>query len=129
MVIEGRDSRLNAAFAALADPTRRAIIARLAIGAADVSELMKPFQLSQPAISKHLSVLEKAGLVERGRDAQRRPRKLVAGPLKDVAAWVEPYRQFWQQRLASLDGFLKDQKRKENQHSASKGQGKRDHDK
>ena len=81
MVIDSTVDRLNLAFAALADPTRRAILARLALGDADVAELMEPFDLSQPAISKHLKVLERAGLVERGRDAQRRPRTLVAAPL------------------------------------------------
>jgi len=99
--------RLSLAFAALADPTRRAILARLASGEADVSELMKPFALSQPTISKHLNVLERAGLVMRGRDAQRRPRTLVAVPLKDVADWVEPFRRFWEQKLSSLDDYLK----------------------
>jgi DNA-binding transcriptional ArsR family regulator len=98
---------LSVAFAALADPTRRAILARLASGEADVSELMKPFALSQPTISKHLNVLERAGLVTRGRDAQRRPRTLVAVPLKDIADWMEPFRQFWEQKFDSLDGYLK----------------------
>jgi DNA-binding transcriptional ArsR family regulator len=105
--------RLNAAFSALADPTRRAILARLASGDADVSELMKPFDLSQPAISKHLKVLERAGLIARGRDAQRRPRKLVAVALKDVAEWVEPFRRLWEDRFASLDSYLKQMQKKE----------------
>src|ERR1043165_1770472 len=103
MAIQTRTETLNAAFAALADPTRRAILARLALGDADVSELMQPFALSQPAISKHLKVLERAGLIERGRDAQRRPRSLVAAPLMNISNWVEPYRQFWEQKLDSLD--------------------------
>jgi DNA-binding transcriptional ArsR family regulator len=98
---------LSLTFAALADPTRRAILARLALGEADVSELMKPFDLSQPAISKHLNVLERAGLVMRGRDAQRRPRTLVAVPLKDVAEWMEPFRRFWEAKFAGLDAYLK----------------------
>src|SRR5262245_20087047 len=85
---------LSVVFAALADPTRRAILARLASGGADVSELMRPFALSQPTISKHLKVLERAGLVARGRDAQRRPRTLVAAPLKSVDEWLEAYRRF-----------------------------------
>jgi DNA-binding transcriptional ArsR family regulator len=98
---------LNLAFAALADPTRRAILARLASGDADVSELMKPFGLSQPTISKHLKVLEQAGLVARGRDAQRRPRSLVAAPLKDIDLWLEQYRRFWESRFESLDEYLR----------------------
>jgi len=98
--------RLSLAFAALADPTRRAILARLAQGDASVSELMEPFTLTQPAISKHLNVLERAGLISQRRDARRRPRTLVAMPLKDVAEWVEPYRKFWEVRFASLDDYL-----------------------
>src|SRR5919107_5875176 len=97
---------LSLTFQALADPTRRAILARLASGDADVSELMKPFDLSQPTISKHLKVLERAGLVARGRDAQRRPRTLVAKPLLDVDRWLEAYRQLWEDRFASLDDYL-----------------------
>lgn len=97
---------LSATFAALADPTRRAILARLALGEADVSELMKPFKLGQPAISKHLKVLEAAGLVARGRDAQRRPRTLVAAPLEDLDEWLDSYRRFWETRFANLDGYL-----------------------
>src|ERR1700675_2952235 len=107
MAMHAAGDRLSLAFAALADPTRRAILARLASGDADVSELMKPFPLSQPAISKHLNVLERAGLVTRGRDAQRRPRTLVAVPLKHIADWVEPYRRFWEQKFARLDDYLK----------------------
>ena len=98
---------LSLTFAALADPTRRAILARLALGNADVSELMKPFVLSQPTISKHLNVLERAGLVMCTRDAQRRPRTLVAAPLKDIAEWLEPFRRFWERKFASLDDYLK----------------------
>lgn len=98
--------RLNLAFAALVDPTRRALLARLALGEADVSELMEPFELSQPTISKHLGVLEKAGLVVCTRDAQRRPRRLAAAPLKEVADWLEPFRRFWEPRFASLDNYL-----------------------
>jgi DNA-binding transcriptional ArsR family regulator len=113
MVMDVRADRLSLVFAALADPTRRAILARLASGHADVSELMKPFALRQPTISKHLSVLERAGLVMRTRDAQRRPRTLVAGPLRDVADWIEPFRQFWEQKFVSLDGYLEKMKRKE----------------
>jgi DNA-binding transcriptional ArsR family regulator len=108
MAIKTAPDRLSLAFAALADPTRRALLLRLAAGDADVSELMKPFAVRQPTISKHLKVLERAGLVERGRDAQRRPRRLVAVPLKDVAEWVEPFRRFWERQFASLDDYLKD---------------------
>src|SRR6266849_6221142 len=105
--------QLSLTFGALADPTRRAILARLARGEADVSELMKPFDLSQPAISKHLNVLERAGLVMCGRDAQRRPRTLVAVPLKDIAEWLEPFRRFWEQKFASLDDYLKVMQKKQ----------------
>src|SRR6184192_3623328 len=89
-------ARLDATFAALADPTRRAILARLASGDASVAELTKPFAMSQPAISKHLKVLERAGLISRGRDAQRRPRRLEAKPLAEISDWLESYRQFWE---------------------------------
>jgi DNA-binding transcriptional ArsR family regulator len=112
--------RLSLAFAALADPTRRAILARLTSGEADVSELMKPFALSQPTISKHLNVLERAGLVVRGRDAQRRPRTLVANPLKDIADWMEPFRRFWEQKFAGLDDYLKEMLKKEKTRGRSK---------
>ena len=101
---------LDATFAALADPTRRAILARLANGEASVNELAKPFAMSQPAISKHLKVLERAGLVSRGRDAQRRPVRLVGQPLGDATDWLEGYRRFWSEsyeRLDELFGKLK----------------------
>lgn len=101
-----KTDQLSVTFAALADPTRRAILARLAQGEADVSELMKPFDLSQPAISKHLNVLERAGLVMRGRAAQRRPRKLIARPLAEATQWLEAYRNFWESSCARLDGLL-----------------------
>jgi DNA-binding transcriptional ArsR family regulator len=104
---------LDATFAALADPTRRAIIARLAKGEATVMELAEPFEMSQPAISKHLKVLERAGLVIRGRDAQRRPCRLAAKPLRDANMWIERFRQFWEQRFDALDGVLEDLKRQE----------------
>ena len=97
---------LSLTFAALADPTRRAILERLTRGEADVTELTKPFRLSQPAISKHLHVLEVAGLVVRAQDAQRRPRKLEAAPLADAAQWLEMYREFWKTSFARLDGLL-----------------------
>jgi DNA-binding transcriptional ArsR family regulator len=98
--------RLDATFAALADPTRRAILARLASGEASVAELVKPFAMSQPAISKHLKVLERAGLISRGRDAQRRPRRLEAKPLADASEWLERYRQFWEGQFQRLDALL-----------------------
>lgn len=103
---ETTEQRLSKAFSALADPTRRAILARLATGEATVSELLAPFELSQPTISKHLKVLEDAGFITRGRDAQRRPRMLVPTALRDVAEWVEPFRKQWQDRLDNLDRHL-----------------------
>jgi DNA-binding transcriptional ArsR family regulator len=99
---------LNTTFAALADPTRRAILARLARGEASVMDLAEPFAMSQPAISKHLKVLERAGLISRGQDAQRRPRRLEAQPLRDAAAWLEKYRQFWESQFQRLDALLRE---------------------
>jgi DNA-binding transcriptional ArsR family regulator len=99
---------LSATFAALSDPTRRAILARLAQGDASVKTLAEPFDLSQPAISKHLRVLERAGLVERGREAQWRPRRLRAEPLRDAAAWMELYRRHWQESFERMDIVLRD---------------------
>ena len=124
VAIDVRADHLSLVFAALADPTRRAILARLASGEADVSELMKPFELRQPTISKHLSVLERAGLVVRKRDAQRRPRTLAAVPLRDVADWIEPFRHFWEQKFASLDGYLNEMQKKE----TARGRKKRQRD-
>ena len=98
---------LTTTFAALADPTRRAILARLLSGEASVTELAEPFDMSLPAVSKHLKVLEGAGLIARGRDAQWRPCRLEAGPLKDAAAWLEQYRRFWEQSLDRLDAYLR----------------------
>jgi DNA-binding transcriptional ArsR family regulator len=100
--------QLSNTFAALADPTRRAILAKLALGEASVTELAKPFNMSLPAVSKHLKVLERAGLVAHGREAQWRPRRLEANALKEVADWVEHYRQFWEQRLDRLDDYLRE---------------------
>jgi DNA-binding transcriptional ArsR family regulator len=105
--------RLDATFAALADPTRRAILARLARGEASVMELAEPFEMSQPAISKHLKVLERAGLISRGRDAQRRPCRLEAAPLRDVNEWIERYREFWEASFDALDDVLEDLKKKD----------------
>src|SRR5437763_6362045 len=109
-------NRLDATFAALADPTRRAILARLASGKASVSELARPFAMSQPAISKHLKVLERAGLISRGRDAQRRPCRLEAGPLAEGTRWLERYRRFWEasfERLGALLDELKTEHKKQ----------------
>ncbi|KAB2911369.1 MAG: winged helix-turn-helix transcriptional regulator [Hyphomicrobiaceae bacterium] len=97
---------LSTTFAALADPTRRAILARLALGETTVSELAKPFKMSGPAVSKHLKVLERAGLIARGREAQWRPCRLEASPLRDVASWVEHYRRFWEHSFDRLDDYL-----------------------
>jgi DNA-binding transcriptional ArsR family regulator len=106
-------ARLDATFAALADPTRRAILARLATGEASVRELAEPFAMSQPAISKHLKVLERAGLISHGRDAQRRPRKLEAKPLAEANEWIERYREFWEASYGRLDDLLEELKAEE----------------
>ena len=98
--------RLDATFAALADPTRRAILARLASGEASVTELAKPFAMSQPAVSKHLKVLERAGLISRGRDAQRRPCRIEGKPLEDASGWLEGYRRVWEANFRRLDTLL-----------------------
>ena len=103
-------ARLDATFAALADPTRRAILARLASGEASVMELVEPFEMTQPAISKHLKVLERAGLIERTRDAQRRPCRLVAEPLAEATEWLVTYRDFWEGRFLQLDALLDEMK-------------------
>jgi len=105
--------RLDATFAALADPTRRAILARLASGQASVTELAEPFEMSQPAISKHLKVLERAGLISGGRDAQRRPRRLEAQPLAEATEWLERYRQYWEENSQRLDALLDEMKSKQ----------------
>ncbi len=99
--------RLSSTFAALADPTRRAILARLTLGETSVGDLAEPFDMSLPAISKHLKVLERAGLISRGRDAQRRPCRLAAEPLHEIADWVATYRRFWEQRLDRLEDYLR----------------------
>jgi DNA-binding transcriptional ArsR family regulator len=103
---------LDATFAALADPTRRAILARLQNGEATVTELAAPFPMSQPAITKHLKVLERAGLISRGRDAQRRPCRLHAQPIREVADWAEPYRKFWEESYERLDEYMEKLQRK-----------------
>ena len=99
---------LSLTFAALADPTRRAILARLAQGEASVKDLAAPFDMSQPAISKHLRVLERAGLIEQSRQAQWRPRRLRAGPLRDIATWVDQYKRHWEESFERLDTYLRD---------------------
>jgi DNA-binding transcriptional ArsR family regulator len=108
--------QLSTTFAALADPTRRAILSRLALGEAPVNQLAEPFQMSLPAVCKHLKVLERAGLIARGREAQWRPCRLQASPLKDIADWVEHYRGFWEQSLDRLDAYLREELKKEKKH-------------
>jgi DNA-binding transcriptional ArsR family regulator len=112
--------RLNTTFAALADPTRRAILARLVSGEVSVTELAEPFQMSLPAVSKHLKVLERAGLIARGREAQWRPCRLEAGPLKDAADWLEHYRRFWEQSFDRLDDYLRELQKKEKKNGRKK---------
>jgi DNA-binding transcriptional ArsR family regulator len=113
--------QLDSTFAALADPTRRAILARLALGEASVMELAEPFAMSQPAISKHLKVLERAGLISRGSDAQRRPRRLEAAPLAEATEWLERYRQFWEASFERLDNLLVTLKKAESKAARLKG--------
>jgi DNA-binding transcriptional ArsR family regulator len=129
----GYVSPLDATFAALADPTRRAILARLTLGEASVMELAKPFAMSQPAISKHLKVLERAGLVSRGRDAQRRPCRLEAAPLAEADGWLDAYRRFWEESYDRLDAVLEELKAKEKAGDTARdrkrGPGKRQGDK
>ena len=108
--------QLDRTFAALADPTRRAILARLASGQASVTELAQPFKMTQPAISKHLKVLERAGLISHDRDAQRRPRRLEAKPLAEANQWLERYREFWEGSFQRLDALLDEMKAKEKRH-------------
>src|ERR1700757_3318928 len=116
MISAARAQRLDTTFGALADPTRRAILARLASGEASVTELAEPFAMSMPAISKHLKVLERAGLIARGREAQWRPCRLQAAPLQDVAGWVEHYRRFWEESFDRLDDYLQELKQKDSKH-------------
>jgi DNA-binding transcriptional ArsR family regulator len=122
--------QLSETFGALADPTRRAILGRLVAGEASVTELASPFDMSMPAISKHLKVLERAGLIARGREAQWRPCRLQAGPLQDVAGWVEHYRQFWERSFDRLDDYLRElrqkdsgNKKKEKKHVRTRSKG------
>jgi len=125
---KGPSDRLDATFAALADPTRRAILVRLASGEASVMELAEPFAMTQPAISKHLRVLERAGLISRGRDAQRRPRRLEARPLREATQWLERYRRFWEARFQRLDSLLEELKTKEKKHVRSDLHRRRTHE-
>ena len=106
--MDTQQDALSATFAALADPTRRAILARLAVGEASVKDLAAPFDMSQPAISKHLRVLERAGLIEQGRQAQWRPRRLRAGPLREISEWVNRYRRHWEESFEQLDSYLRE---------------------
>ena len=115
---------LDTTFAALADPTRRAILARLALGEASVAELAAPFAMSQPAVSKHLKVLERAGLISRGRDAQRRPCRIEAGPLAEAAGWLIDYRRFWEGSFRRLDALLAELKDRENGTGIRNAKGK-----
>ena len=124
--------RLSATFGALADPTRRAILARLALGETSVTELAEPFEMSLPAVTKHLKVLERAGLITRSREAQWRPCKLEAAPLQGVSSWVEQYRQFWEERIDRLDDYLRDLQaqqaaatNKQAKQATTKGKGKK----
>lgn len=112
--------RLNVTFAALADPTRRAILARLSTGEASVTDLAKPFDISLPGISKHLKVLEKAGLVARGREAQWRPVRLEALPLRQASEWIEQYRRYWEERFDRLDAYLRELQFKDKKHARKK---------
>jgi DNA-binding transcriptional ArsR family regulator len=115
-----QSDHLSSTFAALADPTRRAILARLAKGETSVKELAKPFQMTQPAISKHLKVLEGAGLISRGREAQWRPCRIEAVPLKEATDWLERYRQFWEQSFDRLDDYLRELRAKEKDNDSKK---------
>jgi DNA-binding transcriptional ArsR family regulator len=113
-------------FAALADPTRRAILARLAEGEATVNELAAPFPMSLQAVSKHLKVLERAGLITRGKDAQWRPCRLVPAPLRDIAEWTEQYRRHWEERYDHLDGYLRELKEESDEPATQRVRGDRD---
>ena len=120
------DDQITATFAALADPTRRAILARLALGETSVTEIAAPFEMSMPAISRHLKVLEKAGLISRGREAQWRPCKLKAEPLKHAADWLDEYRRFWEESFDRLDEYLKTLQIKEKRDAGkNNGNGKK----
>jgi DNA-binding transcriptional ArsR family regulator len=117
-------ARLDATFSALADPTRRAILARLASGETSVSELAEPFEMSMPAISKHLKVLERAGLIERGREAQWRPCRLAPAPLKDASDWLDHYRRFWEESFDRLEEYLRELQKKDAKKESKNGRKK-----
>jgi len=119
---EAEPDRLTATFAALADPTRRAILARLASGEASVTELAQPFDMSQPAISKHLKVLERAGLISRAVEAQRRPRRIEAKPLEEATRWLERYRKLWERNFERLDELLEELKTKQQKPAGKRGE-------
>jgi DNA-binding transcriptional ArsR family regulator len=114
------EDQISSTFAALADPTRRAILAKLALGETSVTELAAPFEMSMPAVSRHLKVLEKAGLIARGREAQWRPCKLKPEPLKQAADWLDEYRTFWEESFDRLDAYLKTLQAKEKKHAGKK---------
>ena len=118
--------RLSATFAALSDPTRRAILARLALGETSVSELAEPFDISMPAVSKHLKVLERAGLITRGRDAQMRPCKIEVNALKEADGWLEEYRRLWEQRLDRLEDYLQTLQAEKTTKDTTKGKPKKE---
>ncbi len=126
MASELAADQLSTTFAALADPTRRAILARLVAGASSVTRLAEPFDMSLPAISKHLKVLERAGLIARGREAQWRPCRLEAGPLKDASKWLEDYRQFWEQSLDRLEDYLREVQAREGDSREEKKNGRKE---
>jgi DNA-binding transcriptional ArsR family regulator len=126
MVQQADPDRLSATFAALADPTRRAILTRLRKGEATVLELAEPFEMSLPAISKHLRVLERAGLISRSRDAQRRPCRIAAAPLKEATEWIQGYRRFWEESFDRLDEYLEEMKQKEEKSHAGRKRRSRD---
>lgn len=124
MVTATASDPISTTFSALADPTRRAILARLAAGEASVTEIAAPFEMTLPAVSKHLKVLERAGLIARGRAAQWRPCRLQAGPLKDADDWLETYRRFWEERFDRLDDYLRELQQKEENNKPGRPQRK-----
>lgn len=118
-------NHLNTTFAALADPTRRAILARLSMGETSATELAEPFAITKPAITKHLKVLERAGLISRGREAQWRPCRLEAAPLRDATAWLEEFRRFWEESFDKLEMYLREVQAKEKKERSNRSNGKR----
>ena len=126
MVTATSSDPISSTFAALADPTRRAILSRLSLGEASVTEIAEPFEMSLPAVSKHLKVLERAGLIARGREAQWRPCRLQAGPLKDADEWLERYRRHWEESFDRLDDYLQELQQKERKYGQEKSLRKED---